>query len=94
MAFDGDGDRLVVVTSSGQIIWPDRLLMLFAKDILARNPGADVVFDVKSSRLLTSVVASQGGRPIMWKTGHSPMKAKVQETGALLGGEYSGHIFY
>jgi len=93
VAFDGDGDRLVVVTSSGQIIWPDRLLMLFAKDILARNPGADVVFDVKSSRLLTSVVASQGGRPIMWKTGHSPMKAKVQETGALLGGEYSGHIF-
>lgn len=93
VAFDGDGDRLVVVTSTGQIIWPDRLLMLFAKDILARNPGADVVFDVKSSRLLTSVVASQGGRPIMWKTGHSPMKAKVQETGALLGGEYSGHIF-
>lgn len=93
VAFDGDGDRLVVVTGTGQIIWPDRLLMLFAKDILARNPGADVVFDVKSSRLLTSVVASQGGRPIMWKTGHSPMKAKVQETGALLGGEYSGHIF-
>lgn len=93
VAFDGDGDRLVVVTSTGQIIWPDRLLMLFAKDILARNPGADVVFDVKSSRLLTSVIASQGGRPIMWKTGHSPMKAKVQETGALLGGEYSGHIF-
>ncbi|MEY4589632.1 MAG: hypothetical protein RL497_1708 [Pseudomonadota bacterium] len=93
VAFDGDGDRLVVVTNSGQIIWPDRLLMLFAKDILARNPGADVVFDVKSSRMLTSVVASQGGRPIMWKTGHSPMKAKVQETGALLGGEYSGHIF-
>ncbi len=93
VAFDGDGDRLTVVSSIGQIIWPDRLLMLFAKDILSRNPGADVVFDVKCSRRLNAVVSSQGGRPIMWKTGHSPMKAKMQETGALVGGEYSGHIF-
>ena len=93
VAFDGDGDRLVVVTNSGQIIWPDRLLMLFAKDILARNPGADVIYDVKCTRSINRVVTQFGGRPIMWKTGHAPMKAKITETGALLGGEYSGHIF-
>src|SRR5690606_12072191 len=93
VAFDGDGDRLAVVTPQGQIIWPDRLLMLLARDILARNPGGDVVFDVKSSRLLNTVVSESGGRPIMWKTGHAPMRAKVLETGALIGGEYSGHIF-
>lgn len=93
VAFDGDGDRLVVVTPKGEIIWPDRLLMLFAKDILARNPGADVLFDVKCSRQLNQVISGYGGRPIMWKTGHSPMKAKMVETGALIGGEYSGHIF-
>lgn len=93
VAFDGDGDRLVVVTAKGEIIWPDRLLMLFAKDILARHPGADVLFDVKCSRQLNQVISGYGGRPIMWKTGHSPMKAKMIETGALIGGEYSGHIF-
>lgn len=93
VAFDGDGDRLVIITSSGQIIWPDRLLMLFAKDILSRNPGADVVYDVKCTRNINKVVTRFGGRPIMWKTGHSPMKAKIAETGALLGGEYAGHIF-
>ncbi|MFL0801072.1 MAG: phosphomannomutase/phosphoglucomutase [Agarilytica sp.] len=93
VAFDGDGDRLIVVTSSGQIIWPDQLLMMFAKDIVSRNPGADVVFDVKSTRHLASCVTGYGGRPIMWKTGHAPMKNKMLETGALLGGEYSGHIF-
>lgn len=93
VAFDGDGDRLVVVTPKGDIIWPDRMLMLFAKDILARNPGADVLFDVKCSRQLNQVISGYGGRPIMWKTGHSPMKAKMVETGALIGGEYSGHIF-
>jgi phosphomannomutase/phosphoglucomutase len=93
VAFDGDGDRLVVVTGKGDIIWPDRLLMLFAKDILARHPGADVLFDVKCSRQLNQVISGYGGRPIMWKTGHSPMKAKMVETGALIGGEYSGHIF-
>src|SRR5690606_2714301 len=93
VAFDGDGDRLVVVTASGTIIWPDQLLMLFARDVLSRNPGADVIFDVKCSRQLNQVISSYGGRPIMWKTGHSPMKAKMIETGALIGGEYSGHIF-
>jgi phosphomannomutase/phosphoglucomutase len=93
VAFDGDGDRLVVVTGSGKIIWPDQLLMLFARDVLSRNPGADVIFDVKCSRQLNQVISSYGGRPIMWKTGHSPMKAKMIETGALIGGEFSGHIF-
>lgn len=93
VAFDGDGDRLAVVTPSGKIIWPDKLLMLFAKDVVARNPGADVVFDVKCTRLLNECISSAGGRPIMWKTGHSPMKEKMVETGALLGGEFSGHIF-
>ncbi len=93
VAFDGDGDRLVVVTAKGDIIWPDRLLMLFAKDVLSRHPGADVLFDVKCSRQLNQVISGYGGRPIMWKTGHSPMKAKMVETGALIGGEYSGHIF-
>lgn len=94
VAFDGDGDRVVVVTPSGRIIWPDQLLMLFAKDVLSRNPGADVLFDVKCSKQLNQLVSSYGGRPIMWKTGHSHMKHKMRETGALLGGEYSGHIFF
>jgi phosphomannomutase/phosphoglucomutase len=93
VAFDGDGDRLVVVTPTGKTIWPDQLLMLFARDILSRHPGADVLFDVKCTRQLNQVVSSYGGRPVMWKTGHSPMKAKMIETGALIGGEYSGHIF-
>lgn len=93
VAFDGDGDRLVVVTPRGDILWPDRLLMLFAKDVLQRNPGADILFDVKCSRLLNQVISGYGGRPIMCKTGHSPMKAKMEETRALIGGEYSGHIF-
>ncbi|MCV6622448.1 MAG: phosphomannomutase/phosphoglucomutase [Cellvibrionaceae bacterium] len=94
IAFDGDGDRLGVVTPQGKIIWPDRQLMLFAKDIVSRNPGTDVLFDVKCTRQLNSLVSSYGGRPIMWKTGHSLMKAKMAETGALLGGELSGHIFF
>ncbi|SMF23847.1 phosphomannomutase [Alteromonadaceae bacterium Bs31] len=93
IALDGDGDRLIVVTPAGNIVWPDRLLMVFAKDIVSRNPGADVVFDVKSTRHLNNCITDVGGRPIMWKTGHSPMKAKMAETGALVGGEYSGHIF-
>ncbi len=92
-ALDGDGDRLVIVTPQGRIIWPDQLLMLFARDVLGRNPGADVLFDVKCSRQLNQLVTSYGGRPIMWKTGHSHMKSKMIETGALIGGEYSGHIF-
>ncbi|MEE4359882.1 MAG: phosphomannomutase/phosphoglucomutase, partial [Pseudomonadales bacterium] len=94
LAFDGDGDRLGLVTEKGDIIWPDRLLMLFCKDIVGRNPGADVIFDVKCSRHLNSLIADYGGRPIMWKTGHSHIKAKMRETGALLGGEFSGHICF
>lgn len=94
VAFDGDGDRLGVVTNTGKIIWPDRLLMLFARDVVSRNPGADVLYDVKCSRRLATVVSEAGGRPIMWKTGHSLMKAKMRETGALLAGEMSGHIFF
>ncbi|MFL1456506.1 phosphomannomutase/phosphoglucomutase [Marinobacter sp. GN3S48] len=94
LAFDGDGDRLGVVTNSGKIIWPDRLLMLFARDVVSRNPGADVLYDVKCSRRLAGVISDAGGRPIMWKTGHSLMKAKMKETGALLAGEMSGHIFF
>ncbi|WP_277355972.1 phosphomannomutase/phosphoglucomutase [Marinobacter daepoensis] len=94
LAFDGDGDRLGVVTNSGKIIWPDRLLMLFARDVVSRNPGADVLYDVKCSRRLAGVISEAGGRPIMWKTGHSLMKAKMKETGALLAGEMSGHVFF
>lgn len=94
LAFDGDGDRLGVVTNSGKIIWPDRLLMLFARDVVSRNPGADVLYDVKCSRRLAGVISEAGGRPIMWKTGHSLMKAKMKETGAQLAGEMSGHIFF
>jgi phosphomannomutase/phosphoglucomutase len=94
IAFDGDGDRLGVVTNSGKIIWPDRLMMLFARDVVSRNPGADVLYDVKCSRRLAGVISEAGGRPIMWKTGHSLMKAKMKETGALLAGEMSGHIFF
>jgi phosphomannomutase/phosphoglucomutase len=94
IAFDGDGDRLGVVTNEGKIIWPDRLMMLFARDVVSRNPGADVLFDVKCSRRLSGVISAAGGRPVMWKTGHSLMKAKMKETGALLAGEMSGHVFF
>ncbi|NVJ58942.1 MAG: phosphomannomutase/phosphoglucomutase [Gammaproteobacteria bacterium] len=94
LAFDGDGDRLGVVTSDGTIIWPDRQMMLYAIDVLSRNPGADVIFDVKCTKHLPKVIASHGGRPVMWKTGHSLIKAKMKETGALLAGECSGHIFF
>lgn len=94
IAFDGDGDRLVVITNGGNIIWPDRLLMLFAKDIVSRNPGSDVVYDIKCSKNLNAVVSNFGGRPIICKSGHSYLKAKMEETGALLGGEMSGHICF
>lgn len=94
IAFDGDGDRIGVVTDEGKIIWPDRLLMLFARDVVSRNPGTDVLYDVKCSRRLAGVISEAGGRPLMWKTGHSLMKAKMQESGALLAGEMSGHIFF
>ncbi len=94
LAFDGDGDRVGVVTNRGEIIWPDKLLMLFAQDIVSRNPGADIIYDVKCSRHLNNIISELGGRPIMWKTGHSHIKAKIKETGALLGGEFSGHICF
>ncbi len=94
LAFDGDGDRVGVVTNQGEMIYPDRLLMLFARDVLSRNPGADVIFDVKCTRGLAGLISGYGGRPLMWKTGHSLIKAKMKETGALLAGEMSGHIFF
>ncbi len=94
LAFDGDGDRLGVVTKQGRIIYPDRQLMLFAEDVLARNPGAEIIFDVKCSRNVAAHVRRHGGRPTMWRTGHSLVKAKLKETGAPLAGEMSGHVFF
>jgi len=94
VAFDGDGDRLAVVTASGQIVRSDVLLMIYAEDVVSRNPGADVVFDVKCTRNLTELITAHGGRPVLWKTGHAFMKEKMTETGALLGGEFSGHMFF
>ena len=94
LAFDGDGDRLGVVTKDGEIIFPDRQLMLLAKDVLSRNPGAQIIYDVKSTRLLAPWIERYGGRPLIWKTGHSLIKAKLKETGALLAGEMSGHTFF
>lgn len=94
LAFDGDGDRIGVVTPKGQIIFPDRLMMLYARDLLMRSPGADIIFDVKCTRDLAAVISQNGGRPIMWRTGHSLIKAKLKESGAALAGEMSGHIFF
>jgi len=94
LAFDGDGDRLGVVTKSGKIIYPDRQLMLYAKDVLSRNPGGLVIFDVKSTRNLAPWIERHGGKPLLWKTGHSFVKSKMRETGALLAGEMSGHVFF
>lgn len=94
LAFDGDGDRLGVVTKDGNIIYPDRQMMLFAADVLSCAPDAKVIFDVKSSRLLAPWIRQHGGEPIMCKTGHSFIKAKIKETGALLAGEMSGHLFF
>ena len=94
LAFDGDGDRLGVVTKSGEVIFPDRQMMLFAGDVLSRNPGATIIYDVKCTRLLDKYIVDRGGVPLMWKTGHSLIKAKLKETGAPLAGEMSGHIFF
>jgi len=94
LAFDGDADRLGVVTKDGQVIFPDRQMMLFAKDVLSRNPGGQIIYDVKCTRNLASWVKQHGGEPLMWKTGHSLVKAKLKETGAPLAGEMSGHIFF
>ncbi|SIT36335.1 Phosphoglucomutase [Paraburkholderia ribeironis] len=93
-AFDGDGDRLGVVTKDGQIIYPDRQLMLFAEEVLSRNKGAQIIYDVKCTRNLAKWVKDKGGVPLMWKTGHSLVKAKLRETGAPLAGEMSGHVFF
>jgi phosphomannomutase/phosphoglucomutase len=94
LAFDGDGDRLGLVTKDGQIIYPDRQLMLFAQDVLTRHPGREILYDVKCTRHIAPWVEQHGGKPLMWKTGHSLVKAKMRETGAPLGGEMSGHIFF
>ncbi|HET9644828.1 MAG TPA: phosphomannomutase/phosphoglucomutase [Burkholderiaceae bacterium] len=94
LAFDGDGDRLGVVTKDGQIIYPDRQLMLFAQDILKRQSGATIIYDVKCTQRLAEVVREAGGVPLMWRTGHSLIKAKLKETGAPIAGEMSGHIFF
>ena len=94
LAFDGDGDRLGVVTKDGESIFADRQLMLLAKDVLSRNPGAEIIYDVKSTRLLGPWIERHGGKATIWKTGHSLIKAKLRETGALLAGEMSGHTFF
>jgi len=94
LAFDGDADRLGVVDAQGKIVWADRQMMLYATDILQRHPGAEIIFDVKCTRHLAEVIEKQGGKATMWRTGHSPIKAKLKETGALLAGEMSGHIFF
>lgn len=94
LAFDGDGDRLGVVTKSGAIIWPDRQLMLYAREVLSQHPGQPIIFDVKCSRHVARWIRAHGGEPLMWKTGHSLIKAKLKETKAPLAGEMSGHIFF
>ena len=94
LAFDGDADRLGVVTRAGAIIFPDRQLMLYAQDVLSRNPGAEIIYDVKCTRLLAPWIERHGGRPLLWKTGHSLIKAKLAESGAPLAGEMSGHVFF
>ncbi|MDR2209753.1 MAG: phosphomannomutase/phosphoglucomutase [Azoarcus sp.] len=94
LAFDGDGDRLGVVTKDGEIIYPDRQLMLFAADVLERVPGAEIIYDVKCTRNLAGWIRARGGKPTMWNTGHALIKAKLKETGAPLAGEMSGHMFF
>ena len=94
IAFDGDGDRLGVVTKDGEIIYPDRQLMLFAADVLSRVPGGQIIYDVKCTRLLAPWIRQHGGVPLMWNTGHALIKAKLKETGAPLAGEMSGHCFF
>ena len=94
LAFDGDGDRLGVVTKDGEIIFPDRQLMLFAEDVLSRVPGAEIIYDVKCTRNLATWIRARGGKPTMWNTDHALVKAKLKETGAPLAGEMSGHMFF
>lgn len=94
IGFDGDADRIGAVTGSGRIVWGDQLLALYARDVLTRVPGAEIIFDVKCSQALIEDIAAHGGRPSMWKTGHSLIKQRLQETGAPLAGEMSGHMFF
>lgn len=94
LAFDGDADRLGVITKNGEVVWADRQMILFAQDVLSRNPGAEIIYDVKCSRNLPAEIEAAGGNATMWRTGHSFIKAKLKETGAALGGEMSGHIFF
>lgn len=94
LAFDGDGDRVGILDNKKKVIWPDRQMMLYAEDVLSRNPGAQIIYDIKSSNHLDSEIKRLGGDALMWKTGHSFIKAKMKETGALLAGEMSGHIFF
>lgn len=94
LAFDGDGDRVGVIDNKQNVIWPDRQMILYAEDVLSRNPGAQIIYDIKSSYHLGNAIKEMGGDPLMWKTGHSFIKSKMKETGALLAGEMSGHIFF
>ena len=94
LAFDGDGDRLAVVAPNGDIIWPDRQLILFARDVLSRHPGGQILYDVKCSQTVDTAIREAGGRPLMWKTGHSFIKARIRQGDVLLAGEMSGHIFF
>lgn len=94
LAFDGDGDRLGIIDNQSKIIWPDRVLMLFAKDVLKRNPGSTIIYDVKCSRDVADIIQQANGVPLMWNTGHSLIKAKMRETNAILAAEMSGHIFF
>jgi len=94
LGFDGDADRVGLIDENGEIVWGDRLTVLLARDMLSRNPGASVIFDVKCSQQLHDDIAKHGGKPVMWKTGHSLIKGKMKEEGALLAGEMSGHLFF
>lgn len=94
LAFDGDGDRLGVISKAGEVVWPDRQMILFARDVLSRNPGTEIIYDVKCSRNLPAAIEAAGGKATMWRTGHSFIKAKLKETGAAIAGEMSGHIFF
>lgn len=94
LGFDGDGDRVGLIDEKGEIVWGDRLTVLLARDVLSRNPGATVIFDVKCSKVLADDISAHGGRPLMWKTGHSFIKKKIREESALLAGEMSGHLFF
>lgn len=94
IAFDGGGNRLGVIDCKGNIIWPDQLMMLFSKEVLALKPGSEIIYDVKCSRHLGEQIVKKGGRPLMWKSGHSFIREKIKETKAILAGEMSGHIFF